>query len=123
MVLAKNLLANARDASFMSQYQLVVCSRPSVFFRPRLWISVRNTSRPAVFIDLLMPNSLAALIALMVSPPALARPRICALEAWACSRKEEKSDALSGCLTPPSTLPPLALITAVVSVSSAWPNA
>ena len=37
-----------------------------------------------------MPNSLAALIALMVSPPALARPRICALLACACSRNDRE---------------------------------
>jgi hypothetical protein len=38
-----------------------------------------------------MPNSAACLIELMVSPPALARPMILRLEAWACSRKDEKS--------------------------------
>ncbi|MNT34027.1 hypothetical protein D3C72_1699830 [compost metagenome] len=80
----------------MSQYQLSVISRPSVFFSPRLCTSLMNISRPAIFIDLVMPNSLAALIALMVSPPALARPRICALDDCACSRNEEKSDADSG---------------------------
>src|SRR2546427_2465813 len=91
LVLAKKRSPNLRVASFWSQYQLVVNCMPSVFFRPRLWMSVRNTSRPTVFMLLLMPNSLAALMALMVSPPALARPRIWALEACACSRKEEKS--------------------------------
>ncbi len=70
-----------------------------------------------------MPNSLAALIALMVSPPALARPRICALDACACSRYDEKSEADSGCLTEPTTVPPLALTTAAVSFSSEWPKA
>jgi hypothetical protein len=39
---------------------------------------------------------LGALMELMVSPPALARPRICALLFWACSMKLEKSLALSG---------------------------
>ena len=41
-----------------------------------------------------MPNSAACLIELMVSPPALARPMICAFEACACSRNEEKSVAV-----------------------------
>ena len=49
---------------------------PCVVFRPSEWMSLMNTSRPASFIVLVMPNSLAALIELMVSPPALARPRI-----------------------------------------------
>ena len=44
-----------------------------------------------------MPNSAACLIELMVSPPALASPMICAFEACACSRKEEKSVVLIGC--------------------------
>jgi hypothetical protein len=63
------------------------------------------------------------LIELVVSPPALASPMILAFELCACSRKEEKSALLSGCLTPPSTLPPLAVTTAAVSRSSAWPKA
>ena len=41
----------------------------------------------------------------------------------ACSKKEEKSDALSGARTVPTTEPPLALTTLDVSASSAWPNA
>ena len=52
-----------------------------------------------------MPNSAACLIELVVSPPALASPMIFALDDCACSRKEEKTELLSGCLTPPSTLP------------------
>ncbi|KAG1370626.1 hypothetical protein G6F60_015652 [Rhizopus arrhizus] len=72
---------------------------------------------------LVTPNSLAALIALMVSPPALARPRICALEACACSRKDEKSLEASGCLTDPTTLPPPASTTVVVSACNALPKA
>ena len=60
---------------------------------------------------------------LMVSPPALARPITLAFDDCACSRNEEKSVVLSGCLTPPTTLPPAAVTTAVVSRSSAWPKA
>ena len=107
----------------MSQYQGAVNCMPSVFFTPRLWISLKKTSRPASFMFLVTPNSLAALIELIVSPPALARPRICALLFCACSMKLEKSLAFSGVLTAPSTLPPLACTTLVVSASSAWPNA
>src|SRR5258707_4512048 len=70
-----------------------------------------------------MPNSAACLIALVVSPPALASPITFAFEDCACSRNDEKSEVLSGCLTPPSTLPPLAVTVAAVSRSSAWPNA
>ena len=69
------------------------------------------------------PNSAACLIALMVSPPALASPITLAFEACACSRKDEKSDVLSGCRTLPSTLPPDFTTTLVVSFSRSWPNA
>src|SRR4029453_7376469 len=70
-----------------------------------------------------IPNSAACLIALVVSPPALASPMTLAFDACACNRKEEKSEVLIGCLTPPSTLPPFAVTTAAVSRSSACPNA
>src|SRR2546423_12444220 len=74
-----------------------------------------NISMPASFCPpATMPNSAACLIEFVVSPPALASPMILALELCACSRKEEKSALLSGCLTPPSTLPPLAVTTAAV---------
>ncbi len=43
-----------------------------------------------------MPNSAACFSALVVSPPALASATTLALEAWACSRNEEKSEELSG---------------------------
>ena len=86
-------------------------------------MSVMNISRPARLWFLVMPNSLAALIELMVSPPALARPMIFAFELCACSRNEEKSAAFSGWRTWPSTLPPLALTTLAVSLSSEWPKA
>jgi len=66
-----------------------------------------------------MPNSEAALIELMVSPPAFARPITFAFEVCACSRNEEKSEVLSGWRTLPSTLPPFASTTADVSRSSA----
>jgi hypothetical protein len=70
-----------------------------------------------------MPNSAAALIELMVSPPALARPMMLALEAWACSRKDEKSEVFRGWSTAPTTVPPLASTTDRVSRSSALPKA
>ena len=79
---------------------------PCVAFRPSECTSLMNISRPASFIVLVMPNSLAALTALMVSPPALARPRICALLDCACSMNDEKSLAESGARTEPTTLPP-----------------
>ena len=44
-------------------------------------------------------------------------------EACACSRKEEKSDVLSGCRTVPSTLPPDFRTTLLVSFSRSWPKA
>src|SRR3979411_419711 len=50
----------------------------------------------------LMPNSFACLTALMVSPPALARPITLDLEFCACSRNEAKSEVPSGCLLEPS---------------------
>ncbi|MCY1373503.1 hypothetical protein D9M69_607850 [compost metagenome] len=94
-----------------------------MFFRPRLCTSVTNTSRPTIFMLLVMPNSFAALIALMVSPPALASASTCALEFCACSRKDEKSEVLSGAFTEPSTVPPFSFTTLVASASRAWPKA
>src|SRR5450830_561476 len=108
---------------YWAQYQPVVRYMPWVSFRPSECTSLMNISRPASFMLLVMPNSLAALMALMVSPPALARPRIWALEFCACSRKDEKSEAASGCLALPSTVPPPALMTSEVSFSSDWPKA
>src|SRR4051812_3297647 len=122
-IFSKNLRAHVRVSGDWFQYQLSVRYMPCVVFRPRVWMSLMNTSRPASFIDLVMPNSLAALTELMKSPPALARPRIWALDDCACSRKDEKSDADSGCLTLPTTEPPAALMTSVVSFSNDWPNA
>jgi len=49
----------------------------------------------------------------------LARPTIFAFELCACSRKEEKSEELSGTRTEPTTLPPLAVTISLVSFSSA----
>jgi hypothetical protein len=63
------------------------------------------------------------LIELMVSPPALARPMICAPELCALSRKDEKSLPGKGWRTAPSTSPPLALTTSLASFSSEWPKA
>ena len=76
---SKNLRLQARVSASRFQYQLSVRYMPCVAFRPSEWTSLMNISRPASFIVLVMPNSLAALIELIVSPPALARPRICAL--------------------------------------------
>src|SRR5258708_2944220 len=53
---------------------------------PRLWTSDGKPSRPARFCFLVMPNSFACLMELIVSAPALARPTICAPELWAWSR-------------------------------------
>ena len=91
--------------------------------RPRLCTSVTNSTRLAIFTDLSMPNSRADLMALMVSLPPLARASACGLAFCACSRKEEKSVVFSGCLTEPTSRPPLARITFDASASSAWPKA
>ena len=89
-----------------------------------LSISVTKASSGETFWPpFIKPNSAACLIALMVSPPALARPITLAFEACACSRNEEKSDVLSGCRTLPSTLPPDFSTTLVVSFSRSWPKA
>ena len=95
-IFSKKRRPNLRVSSFRSQYQASVSIMPCAVFRPRLWTSVMNTSRPARLWFLVRPNSFAALIALMVSPPALARPMICAFEACAWSMYEEKSEAFSG---------------------------
>src|ERR1700709_1020785 len=105
---SKKRLDQARDSGDWFQYQLSVRYMPWVAFRPSECTSLMNISRPASFIVLVTPNSLAALIALMVSPPAFARPRICALLPCACNRNDEKSLADSGCFETPSTLPPAA---------------
>ena len=49
-----------------------------VFFRPSEWMSVMNQQAGQRLPPGVMPNSAACLIELMVSPPALARPMICA---------------------------------------------
>ncbi|MNY27586.1 hypothetical protein D3C86_1614980 [compost metagenome] len=121
--LLSNFLLQAREASFRSQYQPVVRYMFWVVFRPSAWMSLMNTSKPAIFMVCVTPNSFAALTELLKSPPALARPRICALEAWACSRNEEKSAVPSGARTWPLMSPPASLTTFMVSRSSAWPKA
>src|SRR3954451_15739715 len=121
---AAQRLVQARLTSFWSQYQVSVRVRPCAVARPSALTSLANTSRPArLWPPLVMPNSEADLIELMVSPPALARQITLALEVCACSRNEEKSLALSGWRTLPSTLPPFASTTAELSRSSAWPKA
>ena len=54
-----------------------------------LWTSEMNTSSPASVC--VRPNSLACLMLLTVSAPALAKPTTFAPLACACSRKLEKS--------------------------------
>src|SRR6195952_768781 len=112
---SKNFFDQARDSGDWFQYQLSVRYMPWVAFRPSECTSLMNISSPASFIVLVMPNSFAALTELMVSPPAFARPRISALLACACSRKDEKSLAESGARTEPTTEPPAALTAVVAS--------
>ena len=50
-------------------------------------------------------------------------PMILALEACACSTKDDRSGVASGGRTEPSTLPPFAVMTVEASRSSEWPNA
>ena len=84
-----------------------------------------NTSNPASFVpDWVMPNSAACLIVFTVSVPALQMPITFALLACACSRNELKSVLPgNGWRTEPMTLPPALVTKAVVSRSSAVPNA
>src|SRR3569623_351585 len=96
---------------------------PLVKFKPSECTSLMNINKPASFIVLVLPNSLAALIELIVSPPALANPRICAFDACACNKNKEKTEVDSGGVTDPSTWPPDALTTLAVSDSSEAPNA
>src|SRR3569832_2284115 len=103
----------------MSQYQPVVRYRPCAVCNPRLWMSLMKASRAAGFIVLEMPNSIDAFSELVKSLPALDRPRICAFDACACSRNDEKSDAESGTRTEPTTLPPCACTT-FVAASCSW---
>src|ERR1700712_3693743 len=119
--LSKKRLAQVRDSGDWFQYQLSVKYMPCVAFRPSECTSLMNISKPTSFIVLVMPNSFAALIALIVSPPAFARPRISALRDWPCKRNDEKSLDDSGCRTEPTTLPPAALTAVVASFCSAVP--
>ncbi|MNL39779.1 hypothetical protein D3C87_1620770 [compost metagenome] len=120
---SKNFWLQARLASEAFQYQLSVRYMPCVAGRPMAWMSLMNMIMPASFIVLVTPNSLAALMALVASAPAFAKARISALLACACNRNDEKSLADKGCLTDPTTLPPPASTTFVVSACSAWPKA
>ncbi|MNV88935.1 hypothetical protein D3C71_1831850 [compost metagenome] len=122
-ILSKKRADHLRERSSVSQYQASVRLMPLVSFSPSACTSVMKSMRPAIFIDLVTPNCCAALMAPMVSPPPLARPSTCAFEACACSRNDEKSVADSGCRTLPTTLPPLASTTCVVSFSSESPKA
>src|SRR6478672_5799214 len=117
-------LVQLRLVSLASQYQVSVSDSPCAIGRPSAFTSLANTSRPASFWPpLTMPNSDACLIELMVSPPALARPMTLAFDDCACSRNDEKSAVLIGARTAPTTLPPFLVTTALVSRSSACPNA
>src|SRR5438045_8622428 len=99
-------LVQARLTSLASQYQVSVRVRPWAVASPSAFTSLANTRRPANFCPpLTMPNSAPALIELMVSPPALARPMILAFEVGACSRNDEKALVLGGWRTLPRTLP------------------
>src|SRR5688572_23178378 len=90
-------LVQARLASLASQYHVSVRARPCAVGKPSALTSEVNTSKPARFWPpFTMPNSEAALMELMVSPPALARPITFAFEVCACSRNDEKSLVLSG---------------------------
>src|SRR5450755_3360956 len=116
---SKKRLDQARDSGDWFQYQLSVRYMPCVAFSPSECTSLMNINRPTSFIVLVTPNSLAALIALIVSPPALAKPRICALLDCAWSKNDEKSLVESGCRTEPTTVPPAALTAVVASFCSA----
>src|SRR5215471_15277857 len=117
-------LVQARLLSLASQYQVSVSVSPCAVGKPSALTSLANTRSPANFCPpRTIPNSAPCLIELIVSPPALARPMILAFDDCACSRNEEKSLVLSGTLTLPSTLPPLASTAAAVSRSSACPKA
>src|SRR5262245_45749690 len=90
-------LVQLRLVSLASQYQVSVSDRPCAICKPSALTSLANTSKPASFWPpLTMPNSDAALIELMVSPPAFASPMTFAFEVCACSRNDEKSLVLSG---------------------------
>ena len=61
-------------------------------------------------------------MAFTVSPAALARPTTSARDAWACTRKDEKSVAGKGTFTLSTTVPPAAVTMAAASRWSVWPN-
>src|SRR3978361_1554170 len=68
--LSKKRRLHVRVSGLWFQYQLSVRYMPCVALRPSECTSLMNISKPASFIVLVMPNSLAALTALMVSPRA-----------------------------------------------------
>ncbi|MNY29148.1 hypothetical protein D3C86_1631740 [compost metagenome] len=115
--------AHLRDGSSWSQYQAVVRYMFCAACKPSACTSVISTSKPAIFIFGVSPNSFAALTALLVSLAELASPSTCAPEACACRMNDEKSAVFRGCRTRPLALPPSACTTADASRSSAWPKA
>ncbi|MNT56984.1 hypothetical protein D3C72_1943260 [compost metagenome] len=115
--------AHLRDASSWSQYHAVVRYMSCAAARPSAWISVISTSRPAIFILGVRPNSAAALTALLVSLAEFANPSTVAPDACACRMNDEKSGEFNGCRTRPFTWPPSACTTADASRSNAWPKA
>src|SRR5258706_16082341 len=90
-------LVQARLLSFMSQYQVSVRASPCAVGKPSAATSLANTKRPArLWPPLVMPNSAAWLIGVMVAPPAMAGPMPLARDDFACSRNEEKALLLNG---------------------------
>ena len=86
-------------------------------------MSLMKASSAAGFIVLVMPNSSAALIELVKSSPALARPSTCAPSLAPAAENDEKSDVASGTRTAPTTLPPFASTTSVAASCNCVPNA
>src|SRR5258705_13099855 len=86
-------------------------------------MSVISASNAAIcWPPLSTPNSAAVLISFMLFGGPAAMPMILALEACACSTKDDRSGVASGGRTEPSTLPPLAVERAGTATSAAWGN-
>jgi len=84
-------LAKARVRSFWSSRGLGEDQALRLVEAERVHVGDEDQQPARLWPPLTMPNSAACLIELIVSPPALARPMICALEDWAWSRNDEKS--------------------------------
>jgi hypothetical protein len=105
-IFSKKRRLQARASASRFQYQLSVRYMPCVVFRPSEWMSLMKTSRPGQLHRLGDAELVGRLDRVDGVAAGVGQAQDLRLAACACSRKEEKSLADSGCLTEPTTCRP-----------------